>query len=56
MTDHPWFVCVFFSSSDDVKRSIARKVIEEAAGQMPFRKQLMVQTVAWYSLSLRIPN
>jgi hypothetical protein len=55
MTDRLRFVRVFLSSPGDVadERGIARKVIEEAAGQAPFRDQLMVRTVAWDNLSSR---
>ena len=57
MTDQPRFVRVFLSSPGDVadERGIARKVIEDAAGQAPFRSQLAVRIVAWDNLSSRTP-
>ena len=57
MTDQPRFIRVFLSSPGDVadERGIARKVIEDAAGQAPFRDQLMVKIIAWDNLSSRTP-
>ena len=57
MADQPRFVRVFLSSPGDVadERSIARKVIEDAAGQAPFRDQVVARTIAWDNLSSRTP-